>query len=350
MTTIVFASCMSAEHDPVQPIWTDALKHEPDWLILCGDSIYMDYWPNLEAPRVWSVARFASVMRELYARQLAVPSFRKLVGSLPAGHVIGVWDDHDFAWNDCYGSELVDGMPEKRRVAHALFHQYFAALNQRPLPATLLDIPAEGLLGSPAATREIYRALDIDAFRVLLCDVRSQREDKRLDRPSASLLGNEQERWLLGEIAAAPGPILIVSGSVLVASGDQSWDFFRNFYEQRFLPAVKDRRVLFLAGDLHKNRLLPVAAGHPVEAVSSAAAMGFPFRGVRNFGVVEVSESEANIFLYRRGAIQYTGRFPFASGKFKTSVSALEAVAVPRSTVKRARAQKAAALRKLSST
>ena len=347
MTTIVFASCVSAEHDARQDVWTDAGKHKPQWLMLAGDNIYMDYWPRLEEPRKWPVAEFARVMYQLYASQFAVPSFRKLVSSIPAGQVIGVWDDHDFAWNDCYGTELVDGMPEKRLLAHALFHHYFAALNIRPLPAQLPPLPLANLQALPTATRPIYRALDIAPLRVLLCDVRSYREDRRLDRASASLLGGNQEQWLLAEIAAAPGPLLIVSGSVLVAAGDQSWDFFRNFYEQRFLPAVRQRRVLFIGGDIHKNRLLPVSAGQPVEVVSSAAALGFPYTGLRNFGVLEVVESEARIFLYRRGEIQYSGLFAFDSGRFKTSMSALAAEPVPRSTIKRSEAQKVAALRSL---
>lgn len=347
MTTIVFASCMSAPRDPKQDVWRDAATHKPQWLVLAGDNIYMDYWPNLEEPRKWPVADFAAFMYQQYSSQFAVPSFRKLVSAIPAGQVIGVWDDHDFAWNDCYGTELVDGMPEKRLVAHALFQHYFAALNLRPLPAVLPAMALSNVLTLPTATRPIYRALDMAPLRVLLCDVRSYREDRRLDRASASLLGDEQEKWLLAEIAAATSPLLIVSGSVLVAAGDQSWDFFRNFYEQRFLPAVRQRRVLFIGGDIHRNRLLPVPPGHPVEVVSSAAALGFPYTGLRNFGVLEVSGSEASIFLYRRGEIQYSGRFAFDSGIFKTSVSALAAQAVPRSTVKRAEAQKVAALRGL---
>ncbi len=350
MTTIVFASCMSALHDPKQKVWADAATHKPQWLILCGDNIYMDYWPNLEEPRKWSVADFAAFMHQQYAAQFAVPAFRKLVSSIPAGQVIGVWDDHDFAWNDCYGTELVDGMPEKRLVAHALFHHYFAALNTRPLPATLPAVPLASVLALPTATRPIYRALNIAPLRVLLCDVRSYRENRRLDRASASLLGDEQEKWLLAEITAATGPILIVSGSVLVAAGDQGWDFFRNFYEQRFLPAVRQRRVLCIAGDIHRNRLLPVPAGQPVEIVSSAAALGFPYTGLRNFGVLEVVANEVRVFLYRRGEIQYSGRFAFDSGRFKTSVSALAAAPVPRSTVKRAETQKVSALRKLAAT
>ena len=339
---------MSASRDPKQDVWTDAAAHQPQWLVLGGDNIYMDYWPDLEEPRKWAVADFAAFMYQQYSLQFAVPSFRKLVSSIPAGQVIGVWDDHDFAWNDCYGTELVDGMPQKRLVAHALFHHYFAALNLRPLPAVLPTMALSNVLTLPTATRPIYRALDLAPLRVLLCDVRSYREDRRLDRASASLLGDEQEKWLLAEIAASTGPLLIVSGSVLVAAGDQSWDFFRNFYEQRFLPAVRQRRVLFIGGDIHKNRLLPVPAGNPVEMVSSAAALGFPYQGLRNFGVLDLVEGEARIFLYRRGEIQYSGRFALDSGGFKTSVSARAAQPVPRSTVKRAQAQKVAALRGLS--
>ena len=58
-------------------------------------------------------------MQLRYARQFAVPSFRALVESIPAGQVIGVWDDHDFAWQNCFGAdtgrlfELFAAPPEK---------------------------------------------------------------------------------------------------------------------------------------------------------------------------------------------------------------------------------------------
>ena len=339
MPTVVFASCMSASHDDKQPVWKDAIGHKPQWLILGGDNMYMDYGFDLDKPRGWSLKKFTQRMHEQYAAQLAVPSFRALVSSIPAGQVIGVCDDHDFAWNNCYGTDPTDGMPEKRVVARRFFHHYFETLNTRPLPEVLPTLPA-----APGPVRELHRMLDIGSVRVLLCDVRSHREDRPRDRASAQLLGEEQERWLLEEIATATGPIMVVSGSVMLASGDQSWDCFSSFY-QRFLDATKGRRVLFVGGDIHRNRLASPAADLPVEIVSSSAALGFPFKDLRHFGVIDLDEVEARIFLYRRGKVQYSGVAPHDPTK-KVRLSVRD---VPeRMTRRRAVAQKAAAARSLS--
>jgi alkaline phosphatase D len=342
VTRLVFASCVSHEHDERQVVWKDALAQRPEWLILGGDNIYMDYWPRLEEPRRWSVGVFAERMHAQYAAQFAIPSFRALVSSIPAGQVLGVWDDHDFAWDNAYGTDADDDMPEKKRVANVLFRHYFAALNARPLPVVLPPAPPMPAPGAPLP--ELYRALDLGEARALLCDVRTYREDRPRDRASAQLLGTAQEAWLLSEIARLPKLTLIVSGSVLFGEDNQSWSGFGNFYA-RFLQTAKGLRVLFLGGDIHRNRLSQKRAADPVEAVSSAAALGFPYQGHRHFGLVELDDREVRIFLYRRGYVQYAGVVSLASGKLRKLDRGPEPVA--RLTAKRASAQRAAAMRSL---
>jgi len=319
MTRLVFASCMSALDNLEQPVWAEAGAHQPEWLVLGGDNIYMDYGLHLNQSRGWSPARFAEEMQLRYARQFAVPTFRELVESIPAGQVIGVWDDHDFGWNNCYGADLGFGMPEKRKIATAFFHHYFAHLNLRPLPAALPPLAIPDLADPPKGTVDVYRALDIPPFRVLLCDGRRYRGHHPPGTHNGELLGREQEAWLFEELKG-PGPFLLVTGSTMTDSRDQGWDYYGDFYNNRFLPAVRDKVVLFLAGDVHENRLPPRVAGHPVEAISSAAALTL-VKNKRCFAVLELEPAQVRIFLYMRGRVEMAGLLDPATGAFATTMA-----------------------------
>jgi alkaline phosphatase D len=319
MTMLVFASCMSALDNPEQPVWAEAAAHKPEWLVLGGDNNYMDYGVHLNQSRNWTPARFAQEMQLRYERQFAVPTFRALVETIPAGQVIGVWDDHDFAWQNCFGADPSYGMPEKKRIATAFYHHYFAELNRRPLAAELPPLVIPDLSDPPNGTREVYRALDIGPFRVLLCDGRTWRGRHPPGTKSGDLLGPAQEAWLLDELAG-PGPFLLITGSTMTAAHDQAWDYYGDFYQQRFLPAVRDKVVLFVGGDVHENRLAPRLPGHPVEVISSASCLSYVLNK-RNFGVIDIRPDQARIFLYTRGEVQLTGILDLASGEFVTSMS-----------------------------
>ncbi len=316
MTKIVFGSCMHVVDNATQSVWNEAAAHNPDWLILGGDNIYMNYGPAWFGPRRWSPHEFAAKMLERYTAQFSVPSFRALIEPIPIGQVIGVWDDHDFGWNNCYGTSIKDQMPAKSLIAHAMFHHYFAALNVRPLPASLPSLSLAGLPHLIDSTKEAYRALDLGPLRVLLCDGRSYREENQSNPAGASLLGTQQESWLLTEIANASKPVLIVSGSTMTSDGgDQSWDHFADFFKLKFLPATKSKVVMLLGGDVHENRLPTPPNDFPVEIISSGAAIGKCFRK-RNFGVLEVSSADATIRLFKKGVVQYSGHLDLASGAF----------------------------------
>jgi hypothetical protein len=318
MTMLVFASCMSALDNLDQPVWAEAAAHAPEWLVLGGDNIYMDYGLHLNQSRHWSAQRFAEEMQLRYARQFAVPSFRALVESIPAGQVIGTWDDHDFGWNNCYGADLAFGMPQKKKIATALFHHFFAHLNLRPLPPVLPPLAMPDLDDPPNGTVDIYRAIDIGPFRALLCDGRSYRGHHPPGTHSGELLGRAQEAWLFEELQG-PGPFLLITGSTMTDSRDQGWDYYGDFYNNRFLPAVRDKLVLFLAGDVHENRLPPRLAGHPVEVISSAAALTL-VKNKRNFAVLEIEPAQVRIFLYMRGKVDMAGVLDTSTGAFATTM------------------------------
>lgn len=345
MTTLVFGSCMMYDGKNGMPVWTDALAHRPDWLLLGGDNVYLDFFPNLGAPARWSVDKFAAELFDRYREQFQTRSLRALVNTIPAGQVIGTWDDHDFCWNNCYGADTEDSVPQKRRIARVMFHHYFEALNTRPLPATLPTLPltVDALLQHPYADKETYRAFDLDPFRVLVCDGRYYRE--RWDGPgttnTASLLGAAQEAWLLNEIALAKRPLLLMSGSTLTGASDQAWDYYTDFYVNRLQPALKNKVALYLGGDIHKSRLHQHRGTKTTEAVSSAVRVPFTSR---RYGVVDFDAQEAKIFLYRRGEVDASGILNLGTGKLATQMPEESTLSA-----QRAAAQKRAAVSKIRS-
>ena len=340
MTTVVFGSCMNHADLRGQTAWKEAAVHSPDWLLLGGDNVYMDFGPFLGSPKLWPPMKFAEEMLDRYRKQFEVNHFRKLVKSIPAGQVIGTWDDHDFGWNNCHGARPDYDMPTKRLIARALFHHYFNALNTRPLPEKLPAIDLASLATSPDASVDIYRALDIGPLRVLICDGRFYRERATAEGQALSLLGPVQEQWLLDEIGRATKPLLIVSGSTMTDAENQSWDSFKGFY-RRFLTAVGQKVVVFVGGDIHRNRLSQPSGTRLTEIVSSGVLV-FPVS--RRYGVLEFDERELRAFLYRRTEIEFSGLVDLTTGKLRTKVVAEPEVAL---TEKRARRQKSAAMSKL---
>jgi hypothetical protein len=346
MTRIVFASCMTARKKKDQKVWDEAIAHQPDWLILGGDNIYMDYWPNLGQSKKWSLQRFAEEMETRYRKQFSLASFRRIVESIPERQVIGVWDDHDFAWDNCHGADLSYEMADKKKIATAYYHHYFRELNKRPLAKDLPALPIADLKNPPDGTRNIYRGFDMPEVRVLLCDGRSWRSEHPIDGAKSDLLGAAQEAWLFSELSSHPGPFMLVSGSTMTDSSAQAWDYFREFYQQRFLPAVQDKLVLFVAGDVHRNRLPPRNGSDPIEIVSSACGLKFPFND-RNFGVIDLNGSSAAVWLYKRGKIQFTSQLVMVTGAYTTTMSALLDDSVKAISIQEATEQRAEAMRKL---
>ena len=118
MTRIAFVSCAHPVLCPVQPAWHAIAAAEPDLLLLLGDNTYMS-WEG----KKWLI----DDLRDNYAKQFAVPGFKRLLQTTPH---LAIWDDHDFGWNDCVGSELDAGQLAATR---ALFDQHLgSAFNNNP--------------------------------------------------------------------------------------------------------------------------------------------------------------------------------------------------------------------------
>ena len=300
---IAFTSCCDPINDPVQRAWDIVAAKKPQHLVLLGDNIYMDYGfgdhlGNGE-PKGLPPAAFSALMHGCYARQWAVPAFRRAITGVA---VHAIWDDHDFAWNKARGGGPV--APEDRfyvpashrKISRRLFQQFREALIAQPdvYPPNPCPQGQDEDLGSIETQIQLEPGLTLH-----LLDGRTSRE--AVDR-SASLLGVPQRDKLNSNLLDAPGINLLASGSTL-----KDWEDFSDF--EWLEEASKQKRLLVLSGDIHKPAFRKPGGffrrdeGNWFEA--TASAMGQPPKitgwigkkqGV--FGVLDVNPTELDITLW----------------------------------------------------
>jgi len=317
---IAFTSCFDASQDPTQEVWLDMLGHQPDVLLLLGDSIYMDFWPHLGRPRTLSDAQFAEEMYSRYRRQWGVASFRTLIRAV--AHVGIIWDDHDFAWNGACGTSrkekcdwndelliwqctpTVDEQPyidvvsdTKKRIAHALFSQFKQVLRTTGHADTYPDMPLlADMLAMPA--HSITEVFNIGEVRIILLDTRSFREPMIDPYSPGLLLGAAQQQWLLAQ-SQHSGISLICSGTALTR-GSESWDKYRDYQWLMEQPLGK---AVVLSGDIHKNaqKLHKYGSNRLLEITSSGAAQPGLGGDCGNFGLIETDGQHFQAWLCSEG-------------------------------------------------
>ncbi|MDB4223347.1 alkaline phosphatase family protein [Granulosicoccus sp.] len=278
-TKIAFTSCMRYQAYPVQPQWLSIEAENPDYLFLLGDQIYMDFGiigdTKNGAPECFSDGKFESEMNRHYENQWNEPNFKKLFGKMKAkSAVFGIWDDHDFAWNNAFGNSVCES---KKIISRRMFHQWMGCSTNLP---------------------EIYCHIDIPHARVIFLDTRYY-----ADSPGTSprkLLGSKQFDFLEQSLNHNSQYTIICSG-ITLTHGSENWTRFDHDYNR--LKALLDdvENVLFLAGDIHANRYSPPDSSRPChEIVSSGLAinkLGLPFTGRHNWGILELDENEVLINL-----------------------------------------------------
>jgi hypothetical protein len=268
--TIAFTSCTRYKPGQAQTVWRDILQADPDYLFLLGDQIYMDFglWPFSRSyngkPRKDSLAQFEATMRSRYEQQWADPHFARLLAHMRAKRgLFGVWDDHDFAWNNAYGADAScppnAKLAEKVAVSRRLFHQFMDCAPQAPL---------------------VYGSQDTALARFIFLDNRSYATP--LSAPKPVLMGDAQMDFLEQQLAHDL-PYTLICGGLTLLNSAENWSRYADEFA-RFQRLVQQRPgVLYLGGDVHRNLFTPPQAhGLPpcYELVSSGACvnyLGLPF-------------------------------------------------------------------------
>lgn len=296
---IAFVSCVDPIDDEEQKVWSDISNCNPDVLLLLGDNIYMDYgWSffsdhPLYCSRGWTNRRFADELYRRYLLQSEITTFSNLISEVAT--IGATWDDHDFAWNNCFGkgegkNRVSD---EKKKISKSLHLQFSNWLTTKPLSSSYPDQPTlDDLLDIEDTGIESYR--DIGNVRIILTDGRYNREEKREDG-STSLLGEPQQKWLSNLLDDWDGIKIICSGSTL-SRGGEGWDHYRDlgWLSQRNLE-----NTIALSGDIHRNAFKRHKNLDGIYEVTSSGAARPKIGGdVGNFGILEIMDEEVKAYLY----------------------------------------------------
>lgn len=217
ITRFAFGSCNNQNQS--QPLWKDMQKTKPDVFIWNGDIIYADWENNYN-------------IKASYQKQKNHAGYTKVREQTP---ILGLWDDHDYAWNDA------DGTNSKKRENQKLLLDF-------------LDEP----LDSARRTREgIYTSYEFGEegkrVKFILLD---NRFHKNLET-SAPMLGNKQWQWLEQELKNSTAQVhFIMTGlsifSPLLPYSEEWWHYPSEVNRMlKLVKTYKPKGLAFLTGDKH---------------------------------------------------------------------------------------------------
>jgi alkaline phosphatase D len=243
---IAFGSC-AKQWEP-QPIWYSVAAAEPDLFLFIGDAIYGDWHGDKPFTPT------AQSLRADWAKLGAQPGFRALRNRVP---MLATWDNHDygshdggagFALKETARKELLDffGEPDdsERRLTPGIYR-------------------AETF--GPEGRRVQVILLDTKWFRSdFVKDQRSPEERQAIGKvgkyvpnedDKATILGEEQWRWLEEQLRRPADVRLIVSSTQIVADrkGMDEWGVFPQERERLF-RLIRDtgaKGVLLISGNVH---------------------------------------------------------------------------------------------------
>jgi alkaline phosphatase D len=259
-----FVSCQNYEHG-----YFNAYRHlaqeELDFVLHLGDYIYegggipKKGFPRLHAtPEVKDLAGY----RKRYAQYRLDPDLQEAHRLFP---FICTWDDHEVD-NDYANDQAEDGADPKifRQRRAAAYQAYYEHLPLRP------EAKPQG------PNLQIYRRLQFGNLITLnVLDARQYRNNQacangpgggnvvtcpeRLD-PKRSLLGKQQEQWLLKGLGQSKSRWNVIAQPYLVSELKQGVGYWSDGWDgyaptrQRILEFIQTQRVanpIFVGGDIH---------------------------------------------------------------------------------------------------
>jgi len=305
---LAFTSCMSSTVFTQQPVWDQIAAHQPDRLLLLGDSIYIDIRPyrgDAQHPRDLSPADFLSHLLERWQLQLDQPQFRALVKAVPTD---AIWDDHDFLWDESHAEGAIAQVKYKDnvRTSRALFNAFRRTLDARLVKGSFPTDYNDAVINQPNEPPPGYR------LRMLAPDLLLHLTDGRSWRIRKTLLGAEQRAQIAAEMAKAPQAVhLLASGSVVRERSGERWEPFDDY--PWLLDLARQYKVLVLSGDIHANRFDPIDLGggrwlH--DATASGAAI-CKLVGVgskcQNYGLLGVDAQHLRLDFFSHGTPDSVG-------------------------------------------
>ena len=255
-------------------IFAAMAKHEPDFFLHSGDTIYADgplketveladgsLWRNLLVPEKAKVAETLEEYRGAYLYNLLDRNLQAFNARVP---VFVQWDDHEVVNNWYPGEVLDDERYRIRSVDHLFansaqaFHEMFPVTAQPQEPFRLYRRIAYGPL--------------LDVFVLDMRSYRGPNGENRQERagPETAFLGRSQLAWLKRELAASKAVWKVIQADMpiglIVADGRGSPQHYENGANGdgpalgrelelaellRFIKAAGVANTVWLTADVH---------------------------------------------------------------------------------------------------
>lgn len=275
----------------IDPMWNQLKGQSPDFIILNGDSVYVDTSEFVERKKA----------TELDIWQRYIDAFRRM----PLYHwrelipVFSTWDDHDFGTNDG------DREFQSKDSAAILFRAIFGG---KELSNTWVHGPGG-----------VSSMFSICGQRFYLMDDRSFRQPNKAPGESEQFghWGQAQHQWLIESIASDSSPAWIINGNQCF--NGQSLEFKEAFeanHPREFVALIEQLAtlrapVVFASGDVHLSEIMQipkVRMGYETYEITSSCMHSFlgdgwenPMRlrgaycNTHNFMIIQSAPQEAGL-------------------------------------------------------
>lgn len=221
--TVGLGSCVRFQEDPIQTIWLEVAKQDPDLFFWLGDNIYGD-------------SLIPEILAEEYRRQRNIPYLQQVNRTIPQ---LATWDDHDFGLNDHDRTNPV------KEGALEVFKTYWAN-------------PSYGLPETPGVFFQ-YTYGGVDFF---FLDGRYYRDPYYLkDDENKTLLGVAQMQWLKRGLQSSKAPFkVLICGSGWTSLKGPEGDSWSSMLTERnaLFQWITDNQiegVVLVSGDVHRSEL-----------------------------------------------------------------------------------------------
>ena len=287
-TKIAFGSCNKHQKMNATSIWTSIERTNPNAFIWLGDAVYADTRITFEKRKYFGEKFHA----EAYAAVKRFPAYERLAKK---ARILGTWDDHDYGMNNA-GKHW-----EHKEMAKELFLDFLDEGKE-----TERRLERDGVYESYSVYEddEAKRGREV---QILLLDTRWNFVDgSSPEDGEADILGPKQWEWLEKELMKPSNAEVTLIGSSIQVLAElnqmykavnykiarefgksiENWGSFPSNQKRlmRLVSKAKERRVIFLSGDVHVGMIDVRAPGcHlPYESIDATSS------GITHVAVEEV--------------------------------------------------------------
>ncbi|MCP4453575.1 MAG: alkaline phosphatase [Planctomycetes bacterium] len=218
-------------------MWTTIAEARPLAMIALGDNVYID------TPDVPQTQRYC------YYRRQSRPEYRAFAAATP---IFAVWDDHDFAGNDCCNGPTFEDPPWKKDVLKVFTENFVNPVygGGDKTPGIWFD----------------FQIADVDFF---MLDTRMYRDFR--DTTPRSMLGPVQKQWLKHRLKNSRATFKVIASSLPWAMGAKKgsrdpWSGFPDEREElfQFIEQNRINGVVLISADRHRSDAwkIPREAGY----------------------------------------------------------------------------------------